>query len=512
MSKNITVSKAILCLITTVVVFAFSTKLNAAIIFSGDGSDEPGFVAPPMPKAPPPPPANMAGGETFIPYPGPPAQPQSRSEKKRPPRPPVMFTKLKSQYGDIDWNARPNDLNNLLNSLKAMADVNYDSENKTFAQINPDPEQNPILYRTGHFHWHLTTAEKAKLREYLLRGGTIILNAGMGSKPFYDSARRIMEEIFPEAPVQRLSADHAVFHSYYDIDQVEYRKGVRASGYTSNEPWLEGVTIDCRTVCFISRFGMESGWDPYEDDNILAYAPESAQRLGMNIVSYATTIQNWAKQVAKRVRYEDAENVTTAASMNIAQVIYEGEWKTRHVGLSMLLKEFNRKTDVPVKFASRDIRLTDSKLFDTPVLYVTGHDAFHLKPEEIAALRTYLTNGGILVGEACCGRSAFDRSFRDLMKVALPGANPEAPSKGHAIYLIPNKITQMTPTDALKQITGKSLVDPELIFWKSGDNVAVIYSPRGLAGGWELAQNPYSLGYTDSLLLGENILMYLLTR
>ena len=504
--------RRLLLLAAALYLTALISPTLGAIIFDGDGSDEAGFVRPPRPKAPPPPPANISRGEAVIPYPGPPAQPQSRSEKKNPPRPPVMFTKLTSEYGEIDWNARPNDLNNLLNSLKAMADVNYDCENKSFAQINTDPEQNPILYRSGHFHWHLNTAEKAKLREYLLRGGTIILNAGMGSKPFYDSAKRIMGEIFPEAPVQRLGADHAVFHSYYDIDQVDYRQGVRDSGYTSNEPWIEGVSIDCRTVCFISRFGMEAGWDPYEDDAILAYAPESAQRLGMNIVSYASTIQNWTKQVAKRIKYVDAENVTAAGSMNIAQVIYDGEWKTRHVGLSMLLKEFNRKTEIPVTFASRELRLTDPKLFDMPVLYLTGHDAFTLKPPEIAALRAYLTGGGMLIAEACCGRQAFDRSFRDLMTITLAGIKPEAPVRGHAIFSIPNKIIKMVPTDALKKATGKSLVDPELIFWKVAGNVAVIYSPRGLAGGWELAQNPYSLGYTDSLLLGENILMFVLTR
>lgn len=484
----------------------------AAIIFSGDGSDEPGFVHPPRPQAPPPPPANISGGETFIPYPGPPAQPQSRSEKKNPPRPPVMFTKLTSEYGEIDWNARPNDLNNLLNALKGMADVSYDCENKSFAQINPDPEQNPILYRSGHFHWKLSDPEKAKLRAYLLRGGTLILNAGMGSKPFYESSRRLMAEIFPEAPVQRLGADHAVFHAYYDIDRVQYRKGVRDSGYAGNEPWLEGVTIDCRTVCFISRFGMESGWDPYEDDAILAYAPESAQRLGMNLVSYASTIQNWTRQVAKAVRYEDAGEVTAAGSMSIAQIIYDGEWKTRHVGLSMLLKEFNRKTEIPVKFASRELRLTDPALLDLPVLYLTGHDAFQLSPAEIDALRGYLSGGGMLIAEACCGRQAFDRSLRALLAATLPGVAPEAPARGHAIFAIPNAIGQLTPTEALRQLTGKSRADPELLFWKVEGHVAVVYSPRGLAGGWELAQNPYSLGYTDSLLLGENILMFVLTR
>ncbi|MEI7437975.1 MAG: DUF4159 domain-containing protein, partial [bacterium] len=218
---------------------------TAGIIFNGDGSDESGFVPPPQkPKNPPPPPANMSGGETFIPYPGPPITPQSRSEKKNPPSPPVMFTKLTSSYGEIDWAARPNDLNNLLKSLKKMSNVDFTCEAKSFSEVDANPERNPILYRTGHFHFAFSPSERAKMREYLLGGGMIILNAGMGSKPFYNSAVAEMTAIFPEAKVQRLSPDHPIFHSYYDLDRVGYRKGVREAGYKSDEPWLDGVTID----------------------------------------------------------------------------------------------------------------------------------------------------------------------------------------------------------------------------------------------------------------------------
>ncbi|MBO7655703.1 MAG: hypothetical protein J6U40_12350, partial [Kiritimatiellae bacterium] len=74
------------------------------------------------------------------------------------PKPPTMFTKLTSPYGELDWNARPNDLNNLLKSLKGMADVDYDFEAKSFSEIDEDPDQNPILYRSGHFHWSLNAA------------------------------------------------------------------------------------------------------------------------------------------------------------------------------------------------------------------------------------------------------------------------------------------------------------------------------------------------------------------
>ena len=500
----------------SVSVLALFTALTACggHIFNGDGSDESGFIPPPPRKETPPPPANMAGGETLIPYPPPPATPASRSEKKNPPKPPTMFTKLTSQYGEQDWNARPNDLNNLLKSLKGMAEVDYDYEAKSFAEIATDPDQNPILYRSGHYHWSLNADEKKKLRDYLLRGGTIILNAGMGSKPFYDSAIQVLNEVFPEAPVRRLSPDHPIFHSYYNLDKVNYRAGVRAL-YSGNEPWIDGVTIDCRTVAIVSRFGMEVGWDPLDDENIIAYEPESSQQLGMNIVSYASAMRNWAQENVKKTRFEDAKQVSAAGSMNIAQIIYDGEWKTRHVGLSMLLSQYNVKTGVPVKFSTHEMRLTDPKLLDSPVIYMTGHESFTLKPDEVTALRNYLTHGGLLIAEACCGRKAFDVSFRETMARVMPGVAFNTLRPGHPLFRMPNDISSMKITPALaKAYNNAPAIAPQILTLESENNTAVIYSPIGMAGAWELSPNKYSNSYLsdDALKLGVNMLMYSSTR
>lgn len=499
-----------------IAVLAFTTALTVcgSQIFDGDGSDENGFVPPPPRKEIPPPPANMAGGETLIPYPPPPATPASRSEKKNPPKPPTMFTKLTSQYGEQDWNTRPNDLNNLLKALKGMADVDYDFEAKSFSEIDADPDQNPILYRSGHYHWSLNSEEKKKLREYLLRGGTIILNAGMGSKPFYDSAIRVLNEVFPEAPVQHLSSDHPIFHAYYSLDKVNYRAGVR-SLYKGNAPWLDGVTIDCRTVAIISRFGMGVGWDPLEDENIIAYEPDSAQQLGMNILTYACAMRNWSLENMKKTKFEDARHVSAAGAMTITQVIYDGEWKTRHAGLSVLLSQYNVKTGVPVKFSTKELRLSDPKIFDSPVLYITGHESFTLKPDEITALRNYLNHGGLLIGEACCGRKAFDVSFRENMARVLPGTSFSVLRSAHPLFHMPNDITSMKVTPALsKSYNNAPAIAPQVLSIEIDGNPAVIYSPIGMAGAWELSPNKYSNSYLsdDALKLGVNILMYASTR
>ena len=61
---------------------------------AGDGSDEKGFVPPPKAKKQPPaPPRSVSSAETFIP--GGCTTPMARTEAKKPPRPPVLVTKLK---------------------------------------------------------------------------------------------------------------------------------------------------------------------------------------------------------------------------------------------------------------------------------------------------------------------------------------------------------------------------------------------------------------------------------
>jgi len=495
-------------------ILASGPAILAQMIFPGDGSTEPGFVPPFVGKPPPPPPAHISSAESYVPYPGPPVTPQARSEKKKPPKPPVLFTKLTSPYGPLDWATRPNDLNNLLKSMKEMINVHFALDVKSVDEVDMDPDRNPILYRSGHFHFSFTPAQRERLRQYLLNGGMLVLNTGMGSKPFYDSAIRELTAMFPEVPVRRLGPDHPIFHAYYDLSRVEYRSGVRKAGYISDEPWFDGVTIQCRTVAIVSRWGMEIGWDAVDDDSLLGYSIESARQLGVNIMSYAIAQRAWAKNLAQAVRLVDANIPSSQNRMRLAQIEYDGEWKTRHAGLSLLLHQFNLKTEIPVKFDRLEMRLTDPRLFDCPVVYMTGHEDFRLTAEEAAALREYLKRGGLLFAEACCGRKSFDAAFQREMRRVLPGISLLPIPPQHPIFTLPNAIASVGITPALAAQLGTAAIEPRLFAMELDGHLAVIYSPFGLAGGWELSQSPYAFGYDDAsaMKIGENILLYAITQ
>jgi hypothetical protein len=75
-----------------------ATLCMGTALAAGDGSDEPGFVAPPTDRTPPPaPPRSIASAETLDPCCCCPVTPQARTEAKKPPQPPALITKLKSE-------------------------------------------------------------------------------------------------------------------------------------------------------------------------------------------------------------------------------------------------------------------------------------------------------------------------------------------------------------------------------------------------------------------------------
>jgi len=73
---------------------AVAVTLLAGLSFAGNGSDEPGFVAPPhAKKLPSAPPRSVSSAETYIA--GGCCQPMARTEAKKPPVPPALIAKLK---------------------------------------------------------------------------------------------------------------------------------------------------------------------------------------------------------------------------------------------------------------------------------------------------------------------------------------------------------------------------------------------------------------------------------
>lgn len=467
---------------------------------------------PPPLERPKPPPAQIASSEGMAPLPYP-VVPLKRQEKKNPPVPPVLLTKIRS--GDAeDWTRTPNDVKGLLEWVSGEMNVHFSSNIKAFTEVNPDAIKNPVLYRSGYKAFALNAQQVQILRDYVLNGGTIIFNSLVGNPSAYQSALQAARDILPECAPYRLRMDHPVFHSFYEIDKVAYRQRMIRDGVVPDAyPWLEGVDVDNRTAIFISRWDFSLGWEsnPHES---WGYEDADARKIGANIISYVTAMRDAGKSVGKSMELVNSDQ-RTAGKFRVGRVIHDGPWQARSAAFPMLLNQFHELTATPVSFEMRDVKLSDPAIFEMPFLYLTGTTDFTFSDAERTNLRKFLSNGGVLFAEAAEGRRSFDQAFRQEMKLVLPGRDLRALPANHVLFGEPQNTRVVKARTALAVKRGNQVEGPpELYGIEVTGNLNVIYSPYDLSAGWERAIAPYALGYEarDATALGVNVLFYTLAH
>jgi hypothetical protein len=467
---------------------------------------------PPPLEQPKPPPAQVSSSEGMPPLPYP-VVPQKRQERKNPPQPPVLLTKIRTADAE-DWARTPHDLKKLLEWMSGEMGASFSSNIKTWTEISTNPRENPVLYRSGYKPFELTPAEATRLREYVRNGGTVIFNALVGHPDFYQSAVAAARQVLPENPLYRLRLDHPLFRAYHEIKEVKYRERAISDGVVTDAyPWFDGVDIDNRTAILISRFDIAMGWEKNRHDS-WGYEDADARRLGANLVSYVTAMQEAGRSAGKSVELADAGG-SKAGSLRVGWVAHTGPWKTRPAALPMLLRKFNETTGAPVSFEWREVALSDASMFETPLLYLTGTTDFALGDNERANLRQFLLKGGVLFAEAGDGRGSFDTAFRAELAKVLPD-HPLVPVAATATLLHqPNEVGTVKVRPALAaQLDNRRTTTPEVFAADINGTTAVIYCPRDLSAGWEQAPAPYAIGYeaADATALGVNILFHALVR
>ncbi len=155
--------------------------------------------------------------------------------------------------------------------------------------------QHPFIYAVEPGHMVLSKDDVANLREYLLRGGFLMMDDFWGEYE-WENVREQMRKVFPEYPIREIPLTHPIFHCYFDIDEVLqvpqffnyiYRgRTHEKGGYT---PYYMGVIDENeRVMVFIAR-NADNGdaWEWIDDPRYPLKYGLGAYRLGMNLIVYA---------------------------------------------------------------------------------------------------------------------------------------------------------------------------------------------------------------------------------
>ncbi|MBN1918046.1 MAG: DUF4159 domain-containing protein [Verrucomicrobia bacterium] len=464
-------------------------------------------------------PQRIKGGESFPPLPLP-VTPLRRTEKKRPPSPPVLVVKVRwgamvkgekdgKPYFYEDWTTDPNDIKNLLKTTTTILDIPYTSREMPLDEFDFDPAQTPVLYFTGHEAISFSDGQRAKLRAYVVQGGTIWGDACCGSDDFATAFRNEMGHVFPTQPLRILPVDHPIYSIYYTVTRARYKIDAR---FSTDVPKLEGISIGCRAAVIFSPYDLSCGWDNHTHDTGKRYDVADANRLGINMTAYALAYYKTGLMLRHRVEYAKA-GPTGDNDFFIGKIVHDGDWDTDPNALQNLMLAAGRATKVKVNFQERPVELVKADLFDFPFLYMSGHDSFTLSDEEIGALRKYLEGGGFLLADACCGRAGFDLSFRKLATALFPDAALERLPDDHEIFKVHATINtvQYTP---LVQAEKPGFASPHLEGVTLDGRLVLVYSRYDLGNGWEQIPHPHTRGVasSDAFKIGINAIIYTMTH
>jgi hypothetical protein len=156
-----------------------------------------------------------------------------------------------------------------------------------------------FLQQPGKGHWRPTEQDATNLREYLLRGGFLLVDDFHGD---YEWAvfQTAMQEVFPDRPIVDIPPDDVLMNIVFTTDQNIPLPGKRHLGrgrdgevapYMEGPPHWRGVYDDNGRVMVAINFNSDMGdaWEHEDDPYYPLPMTTAAHQRGINYVIYTMT-------------------------------------------------------------------------------------------------------------------------------------------------------------------------------------------------------------------------------
>jgi hypothetical protein len=232
--------------------------------------------------------------------------------------PRVKFTEQGKEgqgRGPDFWNVRPGGDANLLDKFSTVIRCktkpikgtnNWEPQYAEPGQLNAvvtfdkldDLTKYPFLFMTGENFYKFTQNQKYNLREYIMRGGFLLMDdcvVGNGGDFFYQGSYQLLEEVFGRGAVTRIPPEHEIFHNVYDLGDtglplLDYPKRQRPGGLPymhGQNHGARGVFIENRIAVFLGCTDIHCGWCDRQGFEFGRPNYEKAIQMGINIIMYA---------------------------------------------------------------------------------------------------------------------------------------------------------------------------------------------------------------------------------
>jgi hypothetical protein len=151
-----------------------------------------------------------------------------------------------------------------------------------------------VAHLTGTSKVILSAAQRTEIKDYVTKGGTLIIDAAGGSSEFADSIEQELKTIFG-ADASGLDKPLTLQDALYaepKIEKVIYRPYARKTiTGSTHDPRIRAITVGGRVGVYYSREDITGGLVGQAVDGVLGYEPKTASQLMTNLVMSASKAQ-----------------------------------------------------------------------------------------------------------------------------------------------------------------------------------------------------------------------------
>ena len=199
-------------------------------------------------------------------------------------------------WWSIDW---PDAEEHFTDGVRRYTNINVAPDSRHIRLTDEALFDFPWLFVQQPGRWHLDTQEQKHLREYLLRGGFMMVDDFHGPQQ-WDIFNEVITRILPEYEIVDIPSGDELLHVLYELEQrtqIPGRRHLYSNGsgvdvhMPHSPPQWRGIYDEHQRLMVAINFNMDIGdaWE-HADDPVYPLAMTSlAYRFGINYLIYAMT-------------------------------------------------------------------------------------------------------------------------------------------------------------------------------------------------------------------------------
>ena len=322
-------------------------------------------------------------------------------------RHPILFDKLRF---DGVWANHPRDAAHLARFATTTLERPFNWQVVSAAEPWPTWMDAPALYLASHLPLALPADQVDKLRSYAQAGGLIVTSSDGTSGAFDGSVAELAKQLFPQYRYAELPGDHPVYRSLYPLERSAEKSATRPA---TGGPALFGVSNGSRLLLVHSPTDLGKAWQARDPAG-----KSTGYQMGLNLFIYAAGRADFRNKL--RSAYLPEPEVTPIAHVGLARVTYDGgDDDPEPAATGRFARAVLGQTSVAVDVSTVDAAKLDAAR--TPMALLTGTGPARATLVQLAGLRSYVADGGVLLVDACGGSEPAVVGTGDLLAAAFPG-------------------------------------------------------------------------------------------